>query len=85
MRNAMKARAFVLRGNLHSWRSVGYLLGMLLVRSMERSERVVNAMKCRGYTGQLHLFDNMKFKHMDQLFFAFALVLLVVIVSIDQL
>ncbi len=85
MRNAMKARAFVLRGNLHSWRSIGYLLGMLLVRSLERSERVVNAMKCRGYTGQLYLFDDMKLKRTDQLFFTFSIVLLVTILSIDQL
>lgn len=37
LRLAMKARAFVPRSNWHTWRSFGYLLGMLLVRSLERS------------------------------------------------
>ena len=36
MRRAMQARAFVLRSNMHTWRSVGYLVGMLLVHSLER-------------------------------------------------
>jgi cobalt/nickel transport system permease protein len=52
LRLAMKARAFRPRGNLHTWRSYGYLFGMLLVRSFERSERILGAMKCRGYVGR---------------------------------
>jgi len=49
---AMRARAFVLRSTGHAWRSLGYLIGMLLVRSLERAERVGWAMKCRGYAGR---------------------------------
>ncbi|MGB0732992.1 MAG: cobalt ECF transporter T component CbiQ, partial [Pontibacterium sp.] len=60
MRRAMQARAFVLRTNMHTWRSVGYLVGMLLVHSLERSERIMAAMKCRGYKGQFYLFDDMR-------------------------
>lgn len=51
---AMRARAFVARNNRHSWRSFGYLLGMLLVRSHDRSERILWAMKCRAYHGHMH-------------------------------
>ena len=58
MRRAMQARAFVLRSNSHTWRSMGYLIGMLLIRSLERSERIVDAMKCRGYKGQFYLMDD---------------------------
>ena len=54
LRLAMRARAFRPGSNLHTWRSLGYLLGMLLVRSLERSERIVAAMKCRGFTGRFH-------------------------------
>ena len=54
LRLAMRARAFRPGSNLHTWRSFGYLLGMLLVRSLERSERIVAAMKCRGFTGRFH-------------------------------
>lgn len=52
LRLAMKARAFRPRGDRHTWRSYGYLFGMLLVRSFERSERIVAAMLCRGYSGR---------------------------------
>ena len=65
MRKAMKARAFVARNNLHTWRSFGYLIGMLLVRSLERSERIYAAMKCRGYCGKLYLFDTMQWQTRD--------------------
>ena len=67
MRKAMKARAFVPRNNLHTWRSFGYLIGMLLVRSLERSERIYAAMKCRGYCGKLYLFDTMQWQSRDTL------------------
>ena len=65
MRKAMKARAFVPRNNFHTWRSFGYLIGMLLVRSLERSERIYAAMKCRGYCGKLYLFDDMCWQRRD--------------------
>lgn len=51
LRVAMKARGFQMRFDLHTWTSIGYLIGMLLVRSVERSERIVAAMRCRGFNG----------------------------------
>lgn len=51
LRVAMKARGFRMRCDLHTWRSVGYLFGMLLVHSIERSERILAAMRCRGFQG----------------------------------
>lgn len=57
LRLAMKARAFRARGRLHTWRSIGWLFGMLLVRSFERAERIRDAMKCRGFAGRYHLID----------------------------
>ncbi|MFA7437708.1 cobalt ECF transporter T component CbiQ [Castellaniella sp.] len=58
LHESMRARAFVPRSGRHTWRSYGYLLGMLLVRAMERAERVEEAMRLRGYSGrfpQTHL------------------------------
>jgi cobalt/nickel transport system permease protein len=52
---AMRARAFVPRANRHGWRSLGHLVGMLLVRALERAERVQAAMRCRGFDGRLRL------------------------------
>ncbi|MCB1775808.1 MAG: cobalt ECF transporter T component CbiQ [Candidatus Competibacteraceae bacterium] len=55
LRTAMKARGFRPRCDPHTWRSVGYLFGMLLVRSIERAERILAAMRCRGFQGHFHL------------------------------
>jgi len=52
LREAMRARGFQPRTNRHTWQSYGNLVGMLLVRAMERSRRVEEAMRCRGYDGR---------------------------------
>ncbi|MCR6630590.1 MAG: cobalt ECF transporter T component CbiQ [Magnetospirillum sp.] len=57
LRIAMRARAFAMRSDRHTWRSVGYLFGMLMVRSIERSERIVAAMRCRGFDGRFPSLD----------------------------
>lgn len=49
---AMKIRNFHPRTNLHSYRSVAYLVGMLFVRASERARRVHCAMICRGFNGR---------------------------------
>ena len=57
LRRAMRVRAFTPRTDAHTMRTLGYLVGMLLVRGLERSERVLHAMKCRGYTGDFPVAD----------------------------
>ena len=52
LHDAMRARAFAPRSNRHTWRTYGYLIGMLLVRALERAERVEEAMRCRGFSGR---------------------------------
>ena len=47
----MRARGFRPRTSRHTWRSYGNLMGMLLVRALERAQRVEEAMLCRGYNG----------------------------------
>lgn len=54
IRRAMKSRAFLAGSNIHTWRTFGWMIGMLLVRSFERSRRVNNAMKCRGFNGSFN-------------------------------
>lgn len=67
LRMAMRARAFVAASNRHTWRSFGWLLGMLLVRSLERSQRILNAMKCRGFNGRFYLVTGTRWRHLDSL------------------
>ncbi len=58
LRQAMRARAFVARSDRHTWNSYGWLIGMLLVRALDRSRRVMGAMRCRGFRGRLYLLDS---------------------------
>ena len=53
LRQAMRARGFRPRLTRHALRSLGYFVGMLLVRSLERAERSLEAMRCRGFNGEL--------------------------------
>ena len=53
MRTALRVRCFQPRADLHSFRSLGYFVGMLLLRSLARAERSAGAMKCRGFDGCL--------------------------------
>ncbi len=60
LRSAMRLRGFRPRFNRHTLRSLGYLIGMLLVRSLERGERIMQAMKCRGFRGRFYVLDPLK-------------------------
>ena len=64
-RIAMRARGFVPGTNWHTYRSLGYALGMLLVRSLERAERVLCAMKCRGFSDRFPVLDTLHFRRID--------------------
>jgi cobalt/nickel transport system permease protein len=65
LRAAMKVRGFRPGTNWHSYRSYGYLVGMMLVRAIDRSERVLAAMKCRGFTGRILLLQRFRLRGAD--------------------
>ncbi len=81
LNDAMRARGFAPRSNRHTWRAYGNLIGMLLVRALERAERVEEAMRCRGFSGRFAyavlpapaLRDWVGFCFMTGLFFALLL------------
>jgi cobalt/nickel transport system permease protein len=68
LRTAMRVRGFVPRTDLHTLRSYGQLVGMLLVRSFDRSERVLAAMKCRGFRGTFWMLEHFAFGRHDLVF-----------------
>lgn len=51
MASGMQVRGFRKRTDMETMKSVANFLGMLFVRSFERTERVFDAMRARGYTG----------------------------------
>ena len=77
LRAAMRVRGFRPGVNRHTYRSFGYLAGMLLVRSLDRSERIVAAMKCRGFRGRFYLLDHFAFSPARDVPFAVAAALAV--------
>jgi len=85
MRNAMKARAFRPGLNWHTYRSYGYLVGMLLVRSLERAERVSAAMKCRGFSGRFYLLEHFAFSWIDAVFAGAAVLAAAVLAAAEWL
>jgi cobalt/nickel transport system permease protein len=48
----MRARGFRPRADLHTYRSIGTFVGALVVRAFDRAERVLEAMRCRGFDGR---------------------------------
>ena len=66
-------------------RVAGGMVGQLFLRSMERSERVYNAMVSRGYQGHLLTMNPHVMERHDWLMGAAALVLLALIQGIGQL
>jgi cobalt/nickel transport system permease protein len=52
LRVAMRVRGYRNRATRHAYRTVGHVAGTLLVRGVERAERVGQAMRCRGFDGR---------------------------------
>ena len=65
LRKAMKARAFKPGTNFHTYKSYAYLLGMLMVRSYDRAQRVYKAMLARGYRGNFPVYRSFKLGRID--------------------
>jgi len=83
LRRAMRARGFRAGSNRHSWRSLGHLLGMLVVRSAERAERVAWAMRARGFTGRFPAFEQHRLGRTDRLVIAFWPLLLIALLVLE--
>jgi cobalt/nickel transport system permease protein len=71
--NAMRIRGFTPETNLHTYRSYAYLVGMLLVRSYDRSERIHKAMLCRGFHGKYYTLSRFSIKIGDILYLSLML------------
>ncbi len=84
LRAAMRVRCFRPAMNGHSYRTFGYLVGMLLVRSFDRSERVLAAMKCRGFCGRYYMLDHFAFvPRRDGPFYAAIFVLAAILLGLE--
>ncbi|MDR2349674.1 MAG: cobalt ECF transporter T component CbiQ [Deltaproteobacteria bacterium] len=83
LRLAMKARGFKSSLSRHSMKSLGSLLGILLVRSFDRADRIHKAMLARGYSGDLHVRTEFEFKKIDAIF-ALSMIVVTIVVLIAE-
>lgn len=83
LRRAMKTRGFKASNSLHTYRTFGYLIGMMLVRALERSERILQAMKCRGFSGQIPMLHTLAFARTDGLFAILCLGIFAFLVALE--
>lgn len=80
LKNAMMIRCFRPKTNMHTYKTYAYLIGMLIVKSYDRSRRIYNAMLCRGFTGKFPIISHFEFKKSD-LFFGFFIGLVTIILA----
>jgi cobalt/nickel transport system permease protein len=85
LRWAMKVRGFRPRMDPHTYRAFGNLLGMLLVRGYDRSERILAAMKCRGFQGQFYLLDHFHYHSRDLFFYLASAVVFLAMLAVEIL
>ena len=68
LKDAMEMRGFHPKTNMHTYRSYAYLVGMLIVKSHDRAERVHSAMICRGFQGKFYDLTEFSVKKSDLIF-----------------
>lgn len=52
LKTAAALRGFTPRANMHTYRTMGYMLGMTFVRGFDHASKVYEAMLLRGFAGQ---------------------------------
>ncbi|MFC0287687.1 cobalt ECF transporter T component CbiQ [Kaistia hirudinis] len=82
---SMRARGFRPGSNRHTWRSYGHLVGMVLVRALDRAERVEEAMLCRGYAGRYPYAVLPALLRRDWMLFASVVACGILILAMDRL
>ena len=63
--HALKIRCFKPKTDFHTYRTYAYLVGILLLRSYDRSNRIYNAMLCRGFKEKYWILDQLCLKQSD--------------------
>ena len=85
MQRAMRVRGFVPGTNLATLRTTGNALGMLFIRSFERTERVHEAMLSRGYQGAFPATSREKITTGDLAKAAISIMIGVLLLVLDRL
>ncbi len=68
LRRAIRMRSFVPSTTIHTYKTYAYLVGMLIVQSYDRSQRIYHAMLCRGFTGKFPIITHFHMHSRDYVF-----------------
>lgn len=83
MQEAMSARGFCSKTNAHTYRTYAWLVGMLLVKSWDRAERVHGAMICRGFKGKFYSLASFTTSLRDYCFLTCCMVMIITVHTMD--
>lgn len=70
LRTSASLRGFVPSTSMHTYRTVGNMLGLTVVNSLDRSRRIYEAMLLRGFRGTFHTVADLKAAWRDIVFTA---------------
>lgn len=76
MRRAALMRGFRPKMNFRTYRTYAHLMGSLLLRALDRADRVHAAMRCRGFRGTFPHIGSPKLRLQDYAFLALGVLLL---------
>jgi cobalt/nickel transport system permease protein len=79
LRRSIRVRSFSPKTNVHTYKTYAYLVGMLIVRSYDHSQRIYNAMLCRGFTGKFPIITHFHMHSRDYLFSGFMITLTIIL------
>ena len=82
---AARIRGFQPRTNLHTYKTYAYLVGMLLVRSAVRADRVYKAMLCRGFKRKFYCLHEFNAGKHERLFVAAMAGVILVLIYLEWL
>ena len=85
LRVALRVRGFRTSATSRGYRVLGHAIGAGLVRSADRSERVAEAIRCRGFDGRFHTLTAFATRRRDVVFFLLALLLAAGLIAWDRL
>ncbi|MDY6971821.1 MAG: cobalt ECF transporter T component CbiQ [Thermodesulfobacteriota bacterium] len=80
---ALKIRGFRPKTGVRTYKTYAYVVGMLLVRSFDRSERIRNAMLCRGFRGRFYDLTEFCLKPLDFVFMSLMLLAVILIALLE--
>ncbi len=84
IRTAASLRGFRPSTSLHTYRTLAWMTGALLIKGFERGERVYMAMRCRGFNGTFWLLSHFHFHARDGVIAAAGIVASLALLIMDN-